>query len=127
MHMNTQIWAKYLPIIKILMKRSATGDQVLDLNVTDFERAGIARKSGYKFTIQFINGRVDNVISSVPLARDLATALQEDPAVKSLLQQNDYHISLNPKYQLGIRFIPRNDAGEGTSAAPVEAGADSAS
>lgn len=124
--MNTQIWAKYLPIIKILMKRSAGGDQVLDLNLTDFERAGIARKSGYKFTIQFSNGRVDNVISSVPLARDLATALQEDRAVKELLLQNDYHISLNPKYQLGIKFIPRKDKGEGASAPSVEVDAGSA-
>ena len=125
--MNTQIWAKYLPIIKILMKRSATGDQVLDLNITDFERAGIARKSGYKFTIQFSNGRADNVISAMPLAKDLATALQEDGAVKSLLLQNDYHISLNPRYQLGIKFIPRPDKGESAAAPPVEADAGSAS
>lgn len=123
--MNTQIWAKYLPIIKILMKRSAGGDQVLNLNLTDFERAGMARKSGYKFTIQFSNGRVDNVISAIPLAKDLATALQEDGAVKELLLQNDYHISLNPKYQLGIKFIPRPDSGDGTSSAPVQADAGS--
>ncbi|HEY1112789.1 MAG TPA: hypothetical protein VGE66_04490 [Chitinophagaceae bacterium] len=121
--MNTQIWAKYLPIIKILMKRSAGGDQVLNLNLTDFERAGMARKSGYKFTIQFSNGRVDNVISAIPLAKDLATALLEDAAVKELLLQNDYHISLNPKYQLGIKFIPRPDAGDGTSSTPVQADA----
>lgn len=121
--MNTQIWAKYLPIIKILMKRASGGDQVLNLNLTDFERAGIARKSGYKFTIQFSNGRVDNVISDMPLAKDLATALQEDAAVKSLLLQNDYHISLNPKYQLGIKFIPRPEAGDGTSSTPVKADA----
>jgi hypothetical protein len=124
--MYTKIWDKYLPIIKILLKRAAGGDQVLNLNLTDFERAGIARKSGYKFTIQFSNGRVDNVISSVPLAKDLATALQEDPAVKSLLQQNDYHISMNPKYQLGIKFIPRSGDGQ-TTQAPVATDAGNAS
>jgi hypothetical protein len=123
--MNTQIWGKYLPIIKILMKRSAGSDQLLDLNVTDFERAGIARKSGYKFTIQFSNGRVDNVISAIPLAKDLASALQEDKAVKELLLQNDYHISLNPKYQLGIKFIPRAGGDDGATT-PVQADADSA-
>jgi hypothetical protein len=125
--MNTQIWAKYLPIIKILMKRSTGGDQVLDLNVTDFERAGIARKSGYKFTIQFINGRVDNVISALPLAKDLATALLEDAAVKELLLQNNYHISLNPKYQLGIKFIPRSAEADGAPSPSVGADAGRAS
>jgi hypothetical protein len=125
--MNTQIWGKYLPIIKILMKRSASGDQLLDLNVTDFERAGIARKSGYKFTIQFSNGRVDNVISAIPLAKDLAAALQEDRAVKELLLQNDYNISLNPKYQLGIKFIPRKDSIDGAPSAAVKEDAEKAS
>ena len=125
--MHTQIWNKYLPIIKILLKRSVSSDQVLDLNVTDFERAGIARKSGYKFTILFSNGRVDNVISSIPLAKDLATALLEDAAVKELLLQNNYHISLNPKYQLGIKFIPRDAEADGTPSPSVGADAGRAS
>lgn len=125
--MYTQIWNKYLPIIKILMKRAAGGDQVLDLNVTDFERAGVARKSGYKFTIQFSNGRVDNVISSMPLARDLAIAMQEDRSVKDLLLQNDYHISMNAKYQLSIKFIPRDEEPGDTPSKEVGADAGNAS
>jgi hypothetical protein len=125
--MHTQIWNKYLPIIKILLKRSASGDQLLDLNLTDFERAGIARKSGYKFTIQFSNGRVDNVISSVPLAKDLATALLEDAAVKELLQQNDYQVSMNPKYQIGIKFVCSRASAGDAPGEPVVTDADNAS
>lgn len=125
--MHTQIWNKYLPIIKILLKRSTSGDQLLDLNLTDFERAGIARKSGYKFTIQFSNGRVDNVISSVPLAKDLANALLEDAAVKELLQRNDYQVTMNPKYQLGIKFVGSRASGDNTPGEPVTTDADKAS
>ena len=44
--MYTQIWSKYLPIIKILLKRSANGNQTLELNRIDFERAGTGRKAG---------------------------------------------------------------------------------
>ena len=36
--MYTQIWNKYLPIIRILLKRSTGSDQTLNLNATDFER-----------------------------------------------------------------------------------------
>ncbi len=103
--MYTQIWNKYLPIIRILMKRATTGDQTLNMNLTDFERAGIARKSGYKFLIQLSNGRVDNVISSSELAKDLAATLLQDEVVKELCTRNDYHITMNAKYQLGIKFI----------------------
>jgi hypothetical protein len=105
--MFTQTWNKYLPIIHILMKRAATGDQLLDMNATDFERAGAGRKSGYKFSIRFRDGRLDTMVSSVPLARDLAATLLPDPRVKELIDQNDYEFSLSAKFQLSIRFIPR--------------------
>ncbi len=103
--MYTHIWLKYLPIIKILMKRSASGSQHLDLNRIDFERAGTGRKSGYKFTIELTNGRVANVISNSPLAPDLATVILQDDAIKTLLATNNYHVSLNTKFQLTIKNV----------------------
>lgn len=108
--MFTQTWNKYLPIIHILMKRAVTGDQLLDMNATDFERAGAGRKSGYKFTIRFRDGRLDTMVSSVPLARDLAATLLPDPRVRELIEQNDYEFQLNAKFQLSIRFIARTSA-----------------
>ena len=42
--MFTQTWKKYLPVILILMKKSALEDQVLKVNQTDFERAAGGRK-----------------------------------------------------------------------------------
>jgi len=101
--MYTHIWLKYLPIIKILMKRSANGDQTLDLNRIDFERAGTGRKAGYKFTIEFTNGRVANVISNSPLAPDLATVLLQDDVVKTILSNNNFQVSLNTRFQLSIK------------------------
>jgi hypothetical protein len=101
--MYTHIWLKYLPIIKILMKRSAGGDQNLDLNRIDFERAGTGRKAGYKFTIEFTNGRVANVISNSPLAPDLATVILQDDVIKGLLANNNYQVSLNTRFQLSIK------------------------
>lgn len=102
-YMYTQVWTKYLPIIRILMKRSATGEQTLDMNRIDFERAGSGRKAGYKFTIEFRKGRVGNLISSSPLASNLATVLLQDVVLKDLFQKNDYDISLNTKFQLNIK------------------------
>ncbi len=104
--MYMQVWGKYLPIIKILMKRAATGDQKLDMNRIDFERVGSGRKAGYKFNIEFVKGRVDNMISGVPMASQLATVLLQDETAKQLLLKNDYNISMNTKFQLGIKYVP---------------------
>ena len=109
--MYSHIWLKYLPIIRILMKKSASTEQNLVLNRIDFEKAGTGRKAGYKFTIEFTNAKVGNVISSSQLATDLAAVVTTDPAAKELIAANNYEISLNTKFQLHIK---------NTSAKPVE-------
>ncbi|NCI48246.1 hypothetical protein [Sediminibacterium soli] len=90
------------------MKRTAQGDQVLDLNRIDFERAGSARKAGYKFSIEFTNGKVANVISNLPMAPELAVAMQDDPVIRDLISSNNYVVSLNTRYQLSLKNISQN-------------------
>lgn len=115
--MYTQIWNKYLPIIRILLKRAATtGDQVLNLNREDFERGGAARKSGYKFKILLSNGQLDNVLE-LPLAKDLAQLIRLDPAMKTLLETNDFTVHMNSKFQLSLDCSTRQPLAE---ALPVE-------
>jgi hypothetical protein len=101
--MYTQIWLKYLPIIRILLKRTKQESQVLDLNRIDFERMGTGRKAGYKFNIEFTKGRVSNLISSSPLASDLAAVMLDDKTTKEFLDLGEYTVSLNTKFQLLIK------------------------
>jgi hypothetical protein len=98
--MYNHIWKKYLPFINIQLKKSASGDQVFNLNRVDFERAGTGRKAGYKFTIEFTEGRVSNVISNSPLALDLAAVMLESEITKQILRKSKYTITLNTKFQL---------------------------
>jgi hypothetical protein len=101
--MYTYIWNKYLPVIRILLKKSSGGDQLLSLNRDDFERAGTGRKAGYKFTIEFTEGKVSNVISGSDLASHLAAAMLEDAATKAVLQAGHFQVILNTKFQLTIK------------------------
>ncbi len=105
--MYNHIWKKYLPIVKILMKKSNTEDQVLDLNRVDFERAGTGRKAGYKFLIEFTDGKVGNVISGSPLAMHLAQVILEDEGAKQILSEKNFTISLNTKFQLSIKHVEK--------------------
>lgn len=103
--MYTQIWSKYLPIIKILLKRSANGNQTLELNRIDFERAGSGRKAGYKFLITLNAGRIANVLSGMPLAKDLADVMVADTAIREILAKGNYEIGLNTRFQLSIKNV----------------------
>lgn len=105
--MYNHIWKKYLPIIKILMKKSISEDQVLDLNRIDFERAGTGRKAGYKFKIEFADGKVSNVISGSTLAMHLAQVILEDDSTKQILAEHDFEVSLNTKFQLTIKHVSK--------------------
>jgi hypothetical protein len=114
--MYTQVWTKYLPVIKILLKRAVNqNNQTLDTNRIDFERAGSGRKAGYKFNIDFAKGRIDNIVSTSPLARDLAAVMMQDDSIKEIVSKNDYKITFNTKFQLNIKCLSEEQATESVS------------
>lgn len=99
--MYKQIWKKYVPVVKILMKRSDGEPQILELNKLDFDAAGV-RKTNFKFKIDFQNGKVSNVIHDSPIAVELASQLLENEQTSEILNDKDFTISVNTKYQLTI-------------------------
>ena len=103
--MYTQTWNKYLPVIRILLKRAITKDQTLQLNASDFQKAATVRKTGPKFTLAFSNGKAENSIGLPDIAKDLSYVLLIDPASKELLTQNGYTITFDTKCQLMLRRV----------------------
>ena len=102
--MFSQVWKKYLPVIVILMKRSVNGDQTLSMNPSDFQRAAGGRKIKYSFSnLQLTNGRINNTVKHLPLAREFATILQEDENIRKFLQQKNFEFSMNNSCQLMIK------------------------
>ena len=99
--MYKHVWNKYLPVIRILMKRSASGPQKLPLNRTDFEKVSRGRKAYPTFHIELENGKVTTVNPSVP-AKDLVASLVEDEMTRSLLRQNNYKFTLKSDLELVI-------------------------
>jgi len=108
-HLFIPVWNKYVPVIRILLKRSAIAEQVLDMNRIDFERIGGIRKAGYKFTVNFISGKPQAFLSASDLEQSLTTALQEDEKIKQQMLESDYTFSLTTKFQLQISKTPGNE------------------
>lgn len=115
--MHTNVWTKYLPVLRIVLKRALTAEQQFVLNAPDFNRAGYNRKAGYKFLIRIKEGRLSNVLVDMPVASTLATTLLSDEVVSNLLSENEFHISLNPKYELTIKHIPQHKVQEAAAEA----------
>lgn len=100
--MYKQLWQKYVPIVRLLMKRSDAEPQTLELNRLDFDGAGV-KKSNLKFTIEFQNGKVSNIIHDSRIAMDLSDLLLENEQVNDILSEQDVVISVNTKYQMTIK------------------------
>ena len=98
--MYTYTWKKYLPVIRLLLKRSAGSVQSVTLNQIDFETG--RRKPGCSFNIELVKGRIGFPNKSVT-AQDLCEILMQDDVAKGLLIQNVYQISLNSDYELNIK------------------------
>jgi hypothetical protein len=103
--MFVQTWNKYLPVIRILLKRSLNGDQSLAMNQSDFQRAAGGKKVKYIFSISLLNTRIRGAESTTPLAADLVTALQQDSVTNKFLRENEADFSMNNSFQLSIKNV----------------------
>ncbi|WP_152270537.1 hypothetical protein [Agriterribacter humi] len=102
--MFTQTWKKYLPVIVILLKRSAGSEQKLSMNHTDFERATGGRKIKFSFTqLQLNKGRINSEIKQAAVAKELADLLREDAVTKKLIAGQYLEFSLSNDFQLSIK------------------------
>jgi len=110
------VWNKYLSVIRILLKRSATEEQVLGMNRIDFERAGATNKSGYRFSVNFINGRPDTLFSGNDLIQTFISVLTTDGVIHDHLSKNDYTFTFTSKYQL---YIKNNNSSKPAEELPV--------
>ncbi|MEP6465162.1 MAG: hypothetical protein ABJB05_02600 [Parafilimonas sp.] len=104
------VWNKYLPAIQILLKKSAVEDQVLGMNRTDFESAAGIRKSGYRFTINFVNGRPDALFNGNELVQAFIAVLQNDKVREHLLKNNCSFTFTNYKLQIKNKTIQKHTA-----------------
>ena len=103
-YMFTQIWKKYLPVIILLMKRSVNGEQVLDMNYTDFEKASGGKKIKLNFSnVTLSNGRID-VDSKFPaLVNEFILVLKQNQQAELLMRHKSFEFAMNSDFQLIIR------------------------
>ena len=98
-------WKKYLPVIRILLKKTDNGAQQLQLFKYEFEALGDRDKSGFQFNLALINGKVSNDISGSAVARNLASVLQDSPDIRLILRDKKFKINLNSEFNLVIQNL----------------------
>lgn len=99
------MWKKYLPIIKILMKKAVLKPQRFKIQRTELKSLGDREKAGYSFRLEVIKGKVTNNISGTAVARDLRDVLFSDASVYEIFKQNDFLFRLDSDFVLLIQHL----------------------
>ncbi len=107
--MYTYTWRKYLPLIRLLLKKSATSSQAVMLNQTDFLKFSKSRKPALTFSIDIREGKY-SVLKLPVIAAELLEILLEDPACRTLIRSGLYNLTLAKNYQLIITNLAAVDA-----------------
>jgi len=100
--MYTNIWKKYLPVIKLLLKKSLTEEQLLVMDRFDFEKVNKARKPLCAFSMEMNKGKL-SPFSPPAAGKDLAEVLLGDPSTATMVRQHHFAISLTNNFKLQIR------------------------
>ena len=102
--MWTETWKKYLPVIAILLKRSARGEQILNLDEADFMRAAGGKKIKFNFSnLQLNNGRTEHNTNLTPMAREFIQSLVNDDVINKLAGNQSFEFEITSKFRLIIK------------------------
>jgi hypothetical protein len=102
--MFTDTWKKYLPVIAILLKRSAKGEQMLSLDESDFKRAAGGRKIKFSFnSLKLSNGRTEINAGLSPMAKGFAQSMTNSDMIKLLTRNQEFEFEMNSDFQLIIK------------------------
>lgn len=98
--MYTQLWKKYLPVIRLLLKKTVDGEQKLQIYKHEFERTGARNKLGFVFTLELVNGKPINKSNTTAVASDLYGVLISNEAVAEWLKDQCVKISVGRSCEL---------------------------
>jgi hypothetical protein len=91
----TQLWKKYLPVIRLLLKKTTDGEQKLQLYKHEFEATGARNKLGYIFSLELLDGKPLYKSNNSAVSHDLYSLISENEAITSWMKNQHVKISVN--------------------------------
>ncbi len=104
----TLLWGKYSGAIHVLLKKTDTESQKLQLYKHEFEHSGHKNTANISFSMDLLNGRAANIVSSTTIARDLWQVLDRKPATRNMIKERKIKVSLDRSFELLLEKIQDN-------------------
>lgn len=99
------VWMKYDKVLRLLLKKTDTENQKLQLYKHEFENRGIRSKSSFEFNLEMNNGRTVNFLNTPAIARDLAQILNNNSETKDWLKERNIKLSMGESLVLQLERL----------------------
>jgi hypothetical protein len=99
------LWLKYGAVLKVLLKKTEQENQKLQLYKHEFGQSGPKQTANVSFSLDLINGRAVNIVSTTSIARDLWEVLDDNSATRNWMKENKIKVSMGKDYELMLEKI----------------------
>ncbi|HMH32100.1 MAG TPA: hypothetical protein VK543_03670 [Puia sp.] len=97
------LWTKYLPVIRILLKKSIAEEQQVALGKMELQFVDNRKNANYSFNLEIVKGKVENGIGGSPIGKDLFYVMNNDAIVKSFMNDKNIIIKMTRSSQLTFK------------------------
>lgn len=97
------LWTKYLPVIRILLKKAVTEEQQIPVGKMELQSIDNRKNANFSFNMEIINGKVENSIAVHAMGKDLFQVLNGDVAARSFILDKNVVIQMTKAALLTIR------------------------
>jgi hypothetical protein len=100
------LWMKYLPALRILLKKSVAEDQQISLGKMELQTLDNRKNANFSFSIAVTKGKVENTIGVAPIGKDLFSVLSSDSITKSFMDDKNITIQMTRSALLTLKTTP---------------------
>ena len=100
------LWMKYLPAIRILLKKSVNEDQQISLGKMELATLDNRKNANFSFNLAITKGKVENTIGVAAIGKDLFNVLSNDSIIKSFMDDKNIMIQMTRASLLTLKSTP---------------------
>lgn len=92
---SVALWTKYLPAIRILLKKAVNEEQQFTLSKIELQAVDNRKNVNFSFNLEISNGKVENSLGVSPMGKDLFNVLNGDQLIRSFLLDKKIMIQMS--------------------------------
>jgi hypothetical protein len=88
------LWTKYLPAIRILLKKAITEKQQITLSKMELQSIDNRKNVNFSFDLEIANGKIENSLLVPQMGKDLFSVLNGDALVRKFMLDKKVNIHM---------------------------------